>query len=465
VAVNTLSSVLGRGAAALQQATELAASVFHVESGAGVGVILQAVHTICDVAAARVVLSYARSGRVQAALVAREALLADGMGAPGSGSAAAAARASARYGPTLGTPATGRWLAAVDDEDDAAPLAAPPDAVTTCVFDSSDYTDPAVYDAFLDETALLMQRCASYLRIILSRAAAADASAAGAASHGAQASPTGAAGVAALSPPSCEAAIRAAHRLQDAAAELGGKYSVLEQAHIQSGVSKAVAIDEVLEEGVAGTSVDPAALAAVVGAGARGGSSGAPDLASPQASAAMGDGSTDTAAAGAGAMCSTLVEDCFYVFQAASRRAFATGSADGAAAVVNHVVFALQERLCRELEARLAFALAEAADIAAATATGGGSGTLAVRGGLVSIPLCRQRPCTLLVSFVCARFIPRALGAPLMRRLAHGFPLPRSLRRCPCRQPKRSAWPSYAALFWGRRPSRTPPGPLPSSKR
>jgi hypothetical protein len=84
--------------------------------------------------------------------------------------------------------------------------------------------------------------------------------------------------------------------------------------------------------------------------------------------------------AGAGAMVSTVVEDAFYVCTLAARRAFATGNADCAAGVVNHVVTAVSDRLLPELEARLRLAFDDTGPGGApsggsmASNAGGGSG-------------------------------------------------------------------------------------------
>jgi hypothetical protein len=76
--------------------------------------------------------------------------------------------------------------------------------------------------------------------------------------------------------------------------------------------------------------------------------------------------------AGAGAMVSTVVEDAFYVCTLAGRRAFATGNADCAAGVVNHIVTAVSDRLLPELEARLRLAFD---DSPSGGATSGGVAT------------------------------------------------------------------------------------------
>lgn len=87
VALNLASALFARGAAALQSAAQLGGSLFDDgaegssgpgcgdDAGGGLlrGVVV--VHGVVDAAAGRVVLSFARSGRMQAALLAREGLL------------------------------------------------------------------------------------------------------------------------------------------------------------------------------------------------------------------------------------------------------------------------------------------------------------------------------------------------------------------------------------------------------
>jgi hypothetical protein len=88
---------------------------------------------------------------------------------------------------------------------------------------------------------MLLQRCASYWRLMLGRAVQLDAS-----------SSSSAAAAATL-----EARLRAGgHRLLDSVAELGGVYSALESAFVVSGSAKAVVLDDIVNDGCGGCSVD-----------------------------------------------------------------------------------------------------------------------------------------------------------------------------------------------------------------
>jgi hypothetical protein len=84
-------------------------------------------------------------------------------------------------------------------------------------------------------------------------------------------------------------------------------------------------------------------------------------------------GGLGPAGAGAGAMVSSLVEDAYYVCAVACKRAFATGSADAASAVVNHAVYALTDTLAAELAARLRVAMDDPSAVSGAGGAAGGS--------------------------------------------------------------------------------------------
>jgi len=346
-AINAVSTMFSRAAAVLAQA------VGPVFADAGPRAILVAVHTACDVHAARVVRSVARSGRIQAALVARERLL---RGGDGGGDAAAAGTGSGASEPAaaLSAAEAHRLLAAVEKESVDAPFAlAATGAVTSPTYRGLSYLDARVLDAFTDELALLLQRCASYSRLVASTAAHVEG------------------GGAAL-----EGELRAAHRLRDAVAELGGGYAGLEAACIQGGVAKAVNLDELVEDGAAGASVDLGSQRALELLEAPSTLLARP-LTGLDAVADVVDetvAGVGAAGAGEGAMVSTLVEDAFYVASRAVTRAFATGNADSLAAVLNSIVMALTERLGTELLARWKVAREDAGKGSIAAPAGGGGG-------------------------------------------------------------------------------------------
>jgi hypothetical protein len=363
VALNVASSIFGRAATALEASLSLAAATFPGAEGAGG--LLVAIHAVADHNAARLVRSVARSLRIQAALAARENLMLAADGPAGAPPASSSDGRGGRGGgdeerdgdgdgeESLSAARASRLLAAVEDESCDAPFSAAilggggPSPALSARLTSS----PAAYDALLDEIALLLQRCASYGRLMLGQAAQLDAEAAAA---GSVASPSASAVT------TIEARLRtgAYHRLGDSVAELGGVYAALESALVVSGSARAVVLDEVVVDGCAGCSVDLMDPRLPVSAPQSSGPLAASEGVHPGADAAgVPNGGL---LLGAGALCSTLMEDAFFVFQKASQRAFAAGNADAAAAVVNAVVSALQTRLATELDFRFKLAVAEA---------------------------------------------------------------------------------------------------------
>lgn len=357
-ALNVVSSIFGRAAAALGSAESLAASTFAAEQGTAC--VLTTIHGVAEKHAARVVLSFARCARLHAALVAREVLLstADNPAAMKAQSASWMDDQAAQHehgDDTRGISAAkvSRYLAALEDDRNDAPFGAlPADSTTTSTINGADLSSPMVYDTFLDETALILQRCASYWRLVLGRAGEADAGAG-------RSSASEAAAV--VTPREVEAAVRSAHKLLDAVAELGSKYSALEGAYVLSGIGKALALEEVMEQGAQGASVNLMDPSLPVGPPLPG-----HPAASPRPGSSDQQGNSHSL--GGGALVSTAVEDAFFVFQKAARRAFAAGNADAAASVVNAIVIALQERLSAELETRFKLALADQAELQKAAA-------------------------------------------------------------------------------------------------
>jgi hypothetical protein len=275
VGLNLLSAVLSRAVAALEHAAPLVASLFAVDER-GPASVLAGVHAVCDHEAARVILSVLRSGRVYAALLARDAFVTL------NGDRAAMRRSAQRQldlstgsalaSQHLSPSDAARVLAQIDDVACPAPLALLPlPPMTSHIYGGRDFSDAAVFDALIDELALVLQRCASYQRLILGRAAAitaqqlhrsqqlavnpaADASAP---AEGKSLIP-GTDGLAPSDAPtvSAEAAVRSHAELLEASLELGGVYSALEHAKLHGGVAKAICIDELVEEGAAGAGLD-----------------------------------------------------------------------------------------------------------------------------------------------------------------------------------------------------------------
>ena len=356
-ALNAASALFARAADTLQHANVLGGSLFDSSAAAAPSALTSSsaamvVHSVVDGAAARVVLSAVRSGRVAAALAGRETLRSGLARAPATGKAAAAAAASAAAARAAaqaqgsGATATGAPLLpphlaeafcrALEAGSAEAPFALPPlgegaGAGARHVWEPTgeDFTDCTTLDMFLDEQALLLQRCASYWRLI----ALGSGSAGGA--HA---------------------------RLAGATSELVSVYCALEAAGTLAGIARAVAMDELLEDGAAGVAVDllDPALPVTAGAGAGALGSAADSGGSGSGGSGGGGGEAVGSASGAGAMVSTLVEDVFFVLQRAGRRAFATGSAEAAASVVNNaLVMPLMERLGNELDVRFRGALGQ----------------------------------------------------------------------------------------------------------
>lgn len=424
VAVNVLSTLLGRAASALENASGLAESLFSGEEAPAA--ILAAVHSVTDRSACKLVTSFARSGRLGAMLVARETIAgrfsADSDSAGGRNSSGGAGSRGGKSDGSiyesdsgvgeLGAASAGRMLAALEDDAVDAPFGLPRGSppVTSPIYRGVDYSQPGVYDALLDEAAILLQRCSSYFRLVFGRAAALDAARASAAAvasgvDGPAAgkggagrarlglSPTAAAAAAAaagVAPPSAlpaETRVRSAgSRMREAAGELGGLLSLAEEAGLIHGIGKAISIDELVPDGAAGASVDILSIGTandtslLLAAAAGGGAGGA---VSPSASSGDGVVSAD---AGAGAPLTTLVEDCFYVCQKTLHRAFATGDANVACTVVNHVVTLLSDRLGAELEARLRVAFEEGGPGGSSSSGGsGGAGASGSQGGALAV--------------------------------------------------------------------------------
>jgi hypothetical protein len=353
MALNVASSLFGRAANALDAAGSFASEHFRFDSGPAN--VLVTIHSSADKHTSRVILSFARCLRMLAALEAREHVLsstssvfdADVLTSPSASSA-----------PTLSAAQASRFLRDVEDASIAAPFAAAQGESHAEIL--SEFSTPAGFETFLDELALLMQRCASYWRLVVGRAALLDAESTPSQDKDHQ---------------TVEARVRSNHQLVDAVHELGGKFSALEAAFVQGGVQKAIALDEIMEEGVAGASMDlmdgrlPVAPVPLLSSSGPSFSSSTVSLLSPKGSRSTsllspnaGSSGMDAAGAyspGGGALCSTLVEDAFFVFQKSSSRAFATGSAECVSAVINTVVFSLNERIATELDASFRVAVAD----------------------------------------------------------------------------------------------------------
>ena len=411
-ALNALSALLGRAASALESSSQLANALFSADDGPVVALV--AVHASADRAAARLVASVARSNRLRAAMAAREQLTV-------GGEAPVSATSVGSHTP-LSAAAAGELLSRIDDDTDDAPLAprsTPPPTSTPTVFDGVDYRDPRVMDALLDEVALILQRCASYARLIGGRVAVIDSSVPIVGADSARPLPTStrygasrsaapqglimdahvtAASSATPAVPRVsaeEAAAAAGHRLRESSGELGelamtqwgtvpvathivvnafihsratsmragAMYVELEAAALRAGVSKASALEELVSDGASAASIDLLAV----------GTAAASRIAGDAANDAA-DIITDAVAdAGSGALITTLVEDVFYVCQRAAVRSFSTGSSDAAAGVVNHVVSSLSDCVVSELGARLRFSLGEEGSGAMSVGVSGGS--------------------------------------------------------------------------------------------
>lgn len=479
-AVNALSAWFARAVNTLAGSADMAAGTFG--RAAGPAAVFTVAHAACDAPAARVLRSVARSARVQAALNAREAIVAEaeapllGLGGAAPSSSVSSGGGKDRAGSgsedaaavySLSAADAGRIMAAIEDAGNAAPFVLPLLTESGAVaaaggrsagptsYRSVPFTDTRHYEALLDELAMILQRCASYARIMGGKAGdidaglaaerakasrekeasstgagvssssavaafAASASAAAGAATAAAKSPTAVATASTAAAdstrptddeavPPADTALREHRGVREAAAELSSVYSVLEQGRILAAVARAISMDEALEDGAAAASVDimsgralaaleapaPAAGsqatagaasssqqrasggAASAGAASEDGFIGAAAGAGEEDVEAAWDGAVGPASAGVGAVVSSLVEDAVYVASVACRRAFATGSADAAAAVVNHAVYALTDRLASELSARLRVALEDPSAAVAAgvgAASGGGAG-------------------------------------------------------------------------------------------
>ena len=409
-AVNALSAVLSRAATALDSAGSLAEALFNAEGGPTT--VLIAVHSTADKHASRLVASFARCGRAQALALARPLLLKRAAGESVPPASSSSGGGGGPVGPTLDV-----VLAAVDDESVDAPFSAPPSSVTSPLYCGLDYSDPGVFDAFVDEIAIMLQRCASYARLVDGRAHAIDAltalaaatmgpsSSAASSSRYSSSSSSGSAAAPALSLSSTSSAVATAGpsrrgggggdsapgapsslshqspvpfssatsavavsgaKLREASGELGAFYSLMESTEISAGLCKAISIDSVAEDGAQGASVD------IMGVGTSADNFNLDHNLGPGSAA-----STDAEVsedAGAGACISTVIEDSFYVCQKALRRAFATGNSDCASSVVNLAVASLGDTLLAELEARLKYAFEDSVGGAVGGGGGGSSG-------------------------------------------------------------------------------------------
>ena len=133
-------------------------------------------------------------------------------------------------------------------------------------------------------------------------------------------------------------------KLNEAVAELGGYFAVLEQAQVQSSLAKALAMDDLPaaviavalsgdDGGLAAQSL--AAISAGGGGGGKGGGDGAGD--------GGGEGGKD--GEGSSANSSSAVDHTFHVARNAVLRALAAGHPQTCSAVVNHVSNALSTDL------------------------------------------------------------------------------------------------------------------------
>jgi hypothetical protein len=355
MALNVASSLFGRAASALDVAGSFASEHFRFD--AGPANVLVTIHSSADKHTSRVILSFARCLRMLAALEAREHVLSASSSSVFDTDINSQSQSQTTV---LSAVQASRFLQDIEDSTIAAPFAAATGESHSSIL--SEFSTPAGFETFLDELALLLQRCASYWRLVLSRAAQLDAE-----------------NTSSLQT-SVESRIRSHHQLIDSVHELGGKFSALEAAFVQGGVQKAIALDEIMEEGVAGASMDlmdgrlPVAPVPISSSNSMSSHSDSlsltssslvsPKVSRPASLLSPNVGSSGMDAAGAyspggGALCSTLVEDAFFVFQKSSSRAFATGSAECVSAVINTVVFSLNERIATELDASFRVAVAD----------------------------------------------------------------------------------------------------------
>ena len=138
--------------------------------------------------------------------------------------------------------------------------------------------------------------------------------------------------------------------LNETVAELGGYYTLLEQAQLESFLRKAIEMDEV--------------QLGKLDAHARPGESSAGGL--PMSPGGVGDGGDGAGGRGVvGGISSSSVEDALYVAQCAAQRAIAAGHPGSCSAVINHVNNALGEELLDHLTARAAAAAKELGKVVA----------------------------------------------------------------------------------------------------
>jgi COG4 transport protein len=370
VAVNAISAFFARAVNTFSNTLDMASSTFGEKIGPAA--LLGTVHAVCDTHTPRVLRSVARSARLQAALNAREAMVlaASGMQPPKAIEPGSSSEPNSTSN-TVSAAEAALYLQKADDPKEDAPFAsaaattsgkkassALSNANSSPIFRGINYSDPSRYDSLLDELAMILQRCASYARILASK---------GFAYEGAQ------------------EAYKASRGIREAAGEVSSVYSVLEQGRVLSAVSKAIQMDELLEDGVAAASVDIISARALAALEASSSSSTtSSDGISPKSDKSAAEAEAEEEAllggsssvgppnCGAGAMVSSFVEDSFYVCSLASKRAFATGSADAASAVVNHLCHALTDTLASELANRLRVALDDPSS--AMGSSGAGSG-------------------------------------------------------------------------------------------
>ena len=231
-----------------------------------------------------------------------------------------------------------KFSSALDDETNEVPFLDPnsdTQNLSSTIFNGIDLSKPVVYDAFLDEIILLLQRCTSYWRMIIGKSL----------SMNILSSST----IPSIS--SLEYSLKEHHQLFDAVKEIGNKYSALENSYIQSGINKAIILEEMIDDGIQGASIDLTDIHIPVSTTSN---------PNPIINDTINDlhKQYNTTTTGKGALLSTFVEDTFYVLQKAAKRALASGNAEVTAAVLNSIVATIQERIGNELELRFRLALA-----------------------------------------------------------------------------------------------------------
>lgn len=387
VAVNVLSALFTHAVQALDGVAGETAALLGAELGQGS--VLQQVHAAVQWPAAQLVRSFTRSARMQAALHARETLLQE---AAGAGAQASSGSSSTRASHTssdqeYSTPTSASYISALlraiegerlgahgsEGQDQEmglgrpgvdAPFAAPADAVLGVRVNGQDMSVPQVLDAFLDESALMLQRCVSYFRLLHARVAAAQSgsSSASGGSSGGRTSDGGAAMGA------VEDSIKARGELASSVAGLAGAYAAVETGALRHAVYKAVSLDEPFQGGAHAAGVDILSLALHVGprpAGLLASASTALMASAAAASEGGGSGSPGGTGPGPGlpvggaALCGTVVEDCGYVLRRAAQRALATGNTEAATSVLASLGFCLEQQVLQELEWRVKLSLLE----------------------------------------------------------------------------------------------------------